>query len=131
MTSDPNTPETPIIVDDNPSTPPAGLAEVQDETQALIEAIRKKAQVEAQHAGEFTREAYLSAVRRIRESVEESKLFDPEKVEESISTIQKEAEKNWQTIAQEVQDFGDRLAEAAKAAWDILMPHDKDTPPKD
>ncbi|HEY9818247.1 MAG TPA: hypothetical protein V6D20_20940 [Candidatus Obscuribacterales bacterium] len=130
MTSDFNTPQTPVVLDDDSSATPAELAEVKNETQALIEAIRAKAQVEAQQAGEFTREAYLSAVRRTRETVEQTKLFDPDKIEESINTIHKEAEKNWQTIAQEVQDFGDRLTEAAKTAWDILMGHDKDSTPK-
>lgn len=122
--SDPNTPQTPTIVDDI-STEPSGLTEVQQETKALIDAIRKKAQAEAQSAGEFTRESYLNAVRTIRESIEESKLFEPEKIEESITEVKKEAEKNWQAIVQEVQDFGDRLSEAAKTAWEILMPEDK------
>lgn len=127
MTDDPNTPQSSAITDGNPD-PQAGLTDVQNETQALIEAIRTKAQAEAVLAGEFTREAYLSAVRRIRENIEQTQLFDPEKIEASITEIQQEAEKNWQTVVQDVQSFGDRLSEAAKAAWEILMPEDK-TPP--
>jgi hypothetical protein len=127
MTADPNAPQTPAITDGDTDAQ-AGLTEVQNETEALIEAIRTKAQAEAVLAGEFTREAYLSAVRRIRESIEQTQLFEPEKIEASITEIQQEAEKNWQTVVQDVQSFGDRLSEAAKTAWEILMPEDKNTP---
>ena len=130
MTADPNAPQKPVITE-NDTDAQAGLTEVQNETQALIEAIRTKAQAEAVLAGEFTRESYLSAVRNIRENVEQTQLFDPEKIEASIHEIQQEAEKNWQNVVQDVQSFGDRLSEAAKAAWEILVPpEDKnDTPP--
>lgn len=34
--------------------------------------------------------------------------------------MQMEAEKNWESIVKEVATFGDRLADAAKAAWEAL-----------
>ncbi|MBF2074838.1 MAG: hypothetical protein IGS50_13900 [Synechococcales cyanobacterium C42_A2020_086] len=90
------------------------------ETKALIEAIKKRAQSEIQAARDLTREAYLAAVRRARESIEETKLIDPDRLEQSVQLIQQEAQKNWQSIADEIPRWGDRLTEAAKAAWTVL-----------
>ncbi|MEB3213432.1 MAG: hypothetical protein VKL39_18940 [Leptolyngbyaceae bacterium] len=94
--------------------------ELTEETRALVNAVRTRAQVDAQSAGDFTRETYLNAVRQLREAVEENKLFDPEQVEKSFSIVQQEAERNWNAIVKEVTDFGDRLSQASKAAWDIM-----------
>lgn len=90
------------------------------ETKALIEAIKKRAQSEIQAAQDLTREAYLAAVRRARESIEETKLIDPDRLEQSVQLIQQEAQKNWQSIVDEIPRWGDRLTEAAKAAWTVL-----------
>lgn len=68
--------------------------EVKNETKALIDAIKKRAQVEAQSAGDLTRDTYLNAVRQIREALEQDKLIDAERIEKSFALIQKEAEKN-------------------------------------
>jgi hypothetical protein len=102
--------------------------ELQRETTALIDAIRTRAQSEIQSAGELTREAYLNAVRKARENIEQSKLIDPEQIEHSLEVIQKEADKNWHYILGEVESLGDRVADAAKAAWSRLMasPSDPD-----
>ncbi len=94
--------------------------QVQNETMALIEAIKKRAQSEAQGAGEVTRDTYLTAVRQIREAIEQDKLFDKERIESSFKLLQMDAEKNWELIVKEASSFGDRLADAAKAAWDAL-----------
>lgn len=91
-----------------------------EETKALVAAVRTRAEVDAQSAGDFTREAYLNTVRQLRETVEQNKLFDPDQIEQSIATAQQEAEKNWNVFVKEVTDFGDRLSEASKAAWDIM-----------
>ena len=93
---------------------------IQDETEALINAIRTKAFSEVQKAGEFARDNYLEAVRKARQDIEHRQLFDPEQIENAIKQIQKEVEKDWDSIVREVTSFGDRLNEAAKAAWDIL-----------
>jgi hypothetical protein len=95
-------------------------ADIKQETKALIEAIKKRAQSEIQAAQELTREAYLAAVRRAREATEETKLIDPDRLEQSVQLIQQEAQKNWQSIADEIQHLGDRLTEAAKVAWNVL-----------
>jgi hypothetical protein len=87
------------------------------ETKALIDAIKKRAQSEVTAAGNLSRDAYLNAVRSARESIEEHKLIDPERIAYSIKLIQMEAEKNWESIVKEVSTIGDRLADAAKAAW--------------
>jgi len=99
---------------------PNASEQVQNETIALIEAIKKRAQSEAQGAGEVTRDAYLTAVRQIREVIEQDKLFDKDQIEYSFKLLQMDAEKNWESIVKEVASFGDRLADAAKAAWDAL-----------
>ncbi len=59
-------------------------------------------------------------MRRARETIEETKLIDPDRLEQSVQLIQQEAQKNWQSIADEIQRLGDRLTEAAKAAWNVL-----------
>lgn len=99
---------------------PDATEEVQKETMALIEAIKKRAQSEAKGAGELTRDTYLTAVRQIREAIEQDKLFDKERIEYSFKLLQMDAQKNWESILKEVSSFGDRLADAAKAAWDAL-----------
>jgi hypothetical protein len=133
--TEPNTPSESAIVEISPQTDAlvekemAGESdEVKRETKALIDAIKKRAQAEAQSAaqaaesvGTFTRETYLEAVRKAREALEQKQpLVDSKRVEDSIKLIQTEAEKNWESILHEVKEFGDRLAEAAKAAWDKL-----------
>ena len=99
----------------------AGESEaVKSETKALIDAIKKRAQSEAQSAGTLTREAYLNAVKRARMTIEENKLIERDRIEHSFEMIQSEAEKNWHSVVKEVSEIGDRLAEAAKAAWEVL-----------
>ena len=94
--------------------------EVKNETMALIEAIKRRAQSEAKGAGDLTRDTYLAAVRQAREVIEQDKLFDKERIEYSFKLLQMDAEKNWEAIVKEVASFGDRLADAAKAAWETL-----------
>ena len=94
--------------------------EVKNETMALIEAMKRRAQSEAQGAGNLARDTYLSAVKQAREAIEQNKVFDSERIEYSFKLLQMDAEKNWETIVQEVSTFGDRLADAAKAAWETL-----------
>lgn len=94
--------------------------DVKSETKALIDALKLRAQAEAQSAGTLTREAYLNAVRRARETIEGNQLIERDRIEYSMYFIQKEAEKNWQSVVKEVSDLGDRLTDAAKAAWDVL-----------
>lgn len=94
--------------------------EVKNETMALIEAIKRRAQSEAKGAGDLTRDTYLTAVRQAREAIEQNKLFDPERIEYSFKLLQMDAERNWEAIVKEVASFGERLADAAKAAWETL-----------
>ena len=111
------TPQTSSLVE----TEMAGESDdVKSATKALIDALKKRAQVEAQSAGTLTREAYLSAVQRARTAVEENQLIERDRIEHSFELIQQEAEKNWQSVVKEVADLGDRLTDAAKAAWDVL-----------
>lgn len=102
--------------------------DIKQETKALIDAIKKRAQAEAaaatetaQSVGTMTRDAYLDAVRKARETLEDNQLlFERDRVEYSMKLIQMEAEKNWESILNEVKEWGDRLSEAAKAAWEKL-----------
>jgi small-conductance mechanosensitive channel len=92
---------------------------VKQETMALIEAIKTKAQSETQKAGEFTREKYLEAIRSARTEIDKMN-FEPERVEQSMQLLQDEMEKNWDVLVKQVSDLGDRLGDAAQAAWDAL-----------
>ncbi|AFZ50558.1 hypothetical protein [Dactylococcopsis salina] len=105
---------------------PNASDQVRQETKQLIEAITRKAQSETQKAGELVQENYLEAVRNIRTEIEKLNL-DPERVEESIKLVQMDAEKNWESLVKEFEDFGNRLNEAAQAAWSILTASDDDS----
>lgn len=94
--------------------------DVKRETAALIDALKKRAQVEAQSAGSLTRETYLNAVRQAREAIEGNPLIERDRIEYSWRLLQMEAEKNWDSIVKEAAQLGDRLADAAKAAWDVF-----------
>jgi len=100
---------------------PEASDQIRQETAALIEAIKKRAQSEMQTAGDFTRDAYLTAVRQAREAIEQNQLIDPERIEQSIALLQQEAEKNWNSVVSDMESLGTRLADAARAAWDALM----------
>ncbi len=110
-------PETDALVEQEMADQNAALSQ---ETKALIEAIKKRAQSEIQAAQDLTREGYLNAVRQAREAIEQTQLIDPDRIEQSVQLIQQEAQKNWQSITDEIHHLGDRLSEAAKAAWNAL-----------
>ncbi len=100
---------------------PGESEQLKQETKALVEAIKKRAQSEINNAQTLTRDAYLKAVRSAREAIEKNELLDPKRIEHSVEIIQKDAQENWQKIIDEISDLGDRLHEAAQTAWDILM----------
>jgi len=107
----------------DPTTPPdyPTMPEVMgQETEALVNALRTRAMSEANAAGNFAQDTYLNAVRQARQNLEQNKLVDPNEMERAIAQLQLEAEKNWQTLVNDVSTFGDRLSEAAKAAWDVF-----------
>ena len=98
---------------------------VKQETTALLEAIKKRAQAEAESAGTITRETYLNAVRQVREAIERNKLIERDSLEYSWTVIQEELERNWYLLSKDVIDLGDRIQNAAKAAWEAFnAPHD-------
>lgn len=126
--TEPNVPKERAIVEVSDSTNQMVESEMANETDAmkqetkeLVEAIKKLAQSEVQAAGDFTREAYVNAVRQARETIERIKLIDTDRIEKAGTMLENEAEKNWQNMVKEIQDFGDRLVAAGKAAWDVLM----------
>lgn len=94
--------------------------EIKRETKALIEALKRRAQSEADSAGTLTRETYLNAVRQAREAIEREKLISRDRLENSWANMQEETEKNWHLLVKEITDFGDRLQDAAQAAWDAF-----------
>lgn len=98
--------------------------QLKQETKALVEAIKKRAQSEIENAQTLTQDAYLNAVRRAREAVEQNELLDPKRIEHSVEMIQRDAQENWQKTVDEMAALGDRLKEAAQVAWDILMGKD-------
>ena len=141
MSSEPNTPEESAIVEVTPepkemtsTTEPKEKSadELKQATDALIEAIKNLAKAEMEAAGDFSREAYLKAVGQARKNIEQIKLIDPEEFEKSFLQVQNEAEKNWKSVLEEIQDFGDRLTKAAQVAWEVLTaPKNDDRSPKE
>jgi len=99
---------------------PAAQEEIKQETKALIETLKRRAQAEVQGAQKITVDIYLTAVRSAKEALEATRLFDPERIEQSVALIQQEAQKNMQSIQDEITQWSDRLAEAAKVAWETL-----------
>ncbi|MDD1414200.1 hypothetical protein MEN41_05900 [Dolichospermum sp. ST_con] len=93
---------------------------VKQETTALLEAIKKRAQSEAETAGTITRETYLNAVRQVREAIERDKLIERDSLEYSWAKIQEELEHNWYLLSKDITDLGDRIQNAAKAAWEAF-----------
>lgn len=98
--------------------------QLKDETKALVEAIKKRAQSEIENAQTLTQDAYLNAVRSAREAIEQNQLLDPKRIEHSVQMIQRDAQDNWQKTVDEIAALGDRLQEAAQVAWDIIMGQD-------
>ncbi len=108
------------------TTTPAKEAEIQAETNALIEAIKKRAQAEVHAAEAAGRETYLMAVKNARLALEQNRLIDPERIEAAVRHLQEDAEQNWSGVWAEIQSLGDRLSDAAKAAWEVLTePRDR------
>ncbi|WP_353929870.1 hypothetical protein WJM97_16405 [Okeanomitos corallinicola TIOX110] len=94
--------------------------EVKNATKALIEAIKKRAQAEAESAGTLTRDTYLNAVRQAKETIEGEKLIERDRLETAWKTIQEETEKNWHSLFHDISTLGNRFQDAAKAAWDTF-----------
>jgi prophage DNA circulation protein len=94
--------------------------ELKRETKALIEALKRRAKAEAESAGTLTRETYLNAVRRAKESIEGEKIIERDRIEDSFNSIQQEAEKNWHQLIKQFTELGLRFQDAAKAAWDTF-----------
>lgn len=123
--TDPNVTET-TIVEVTPETTAIVKQEMPDatdetiaETAALFESIKKRAAAEFQAAGELTREAYLKAVTKASDAIDENKSTAKDRMTEAVSLIKKESEKNWlvldaiKTRAQaQVQDAGEVSREA-------------------
>ncbi|HEY9660784.1 MAG TPA: FHA domain-containing protein [Allocoleopsis sp.] len=101
------------------------------QTKALFTAINQRVIAELKAAGSLTRDTYLKAIRKARESVERDRLIDPDQFE-------KEAEKYWQSVARNTSvlgarlgataakgasNLGSRLGAAAKAAWSEFLAH--------
>lgn len=122
--SEENNVESIVIVEVTPpttnQTTETAMMETDDlkrETQALLEAIKKRAQDEAQSASTLTRETYVSAVRRAREAIEGDKLIERDKIENTFDSLQHEAAKNLEYMMKQLAELGDRFHDAAQAAW--------------
>lgn len=127
MASEPNSNAESVAVEVMPDNPALmerqseeKTNEIKEETLALMEAIRTKAQAEAKKAGDFARDSYLDAVRKAKEEVDKLNLFEPKRIEDALKQVQEEVEKDWDAVAKQVTSLGDRLNEAAKAAWEKL-----------
>lgn len=103
---------------------PGASDEVKQKMVELIEAIKRRAQVEVESAGNNTREAYLIAGKQAEEAIAKTKETSDKyrgELEKSLKIIEKQAHTNWDKLVGEMTDFGDRLRQAADAAWSVLM----------
>ncbi len=105
--------------------------ELKQATKELIEALKRKTEAEVKEATAVTQKAYETAVNQAREAylnfvqqttkaVEENRIVDPEGIDKTLDLIKSQTEKNWDWVTREVTDLGDRITEAAKAAWEKL-----------
>ncbi|MGL5080871.1 MAG: hypothetical protein ACRC8A_05240 [Microcoleaceae cyanobacterium] len=125
-----NLPEESTIEPVSPVNPTA--SDPKQSTDELIEAIKKLVQAEMRSAGEFTRETYIKAVNQAKETIEKIRLIDQTEIEASFQNLESKAEQNWHSLVEDLADFSDRIADAARAAWHVLTePRDKDEPPKE
>lgn len=95
--------------------------EVRQETEALIRAVQQRMQAEAEAMGDRTREAYLMAIRQMRSAIEQEPVMGQKSTglstDLSPEKLQKQAEKSWLVIAQELESLGFRLVDVARTAW--------------
>lgn len=92
-----------------------------DKNWQTFEAIRNKAIEMTKEWGELSREKYLESVRKARESVEQNKLIEKERVEQTVQDLQQETDKNWQGFVSEIESLGTQLTDGAKKAWNDLI----------
>jgi hypothetical protein len=77
------------------------LKEVNQATQALVDALKGLAQVKIQSATDLTEEAHHS-------------------IDRSVQGLRDKADRSWQSAIHQVGDIDERLIKAAKAAWEVL-----------
>lgn len=112
-------------------TPTQADYSLQAQTIALFAAIHQRVLSELKAAGNLSRDTYLKAIRKARESIEQERLIDAEQFE-------KEAEKRWHSLtkttstvgaqiglatAKGASNLGQRLKAATKAAWSEFLTH--------
>lgn len=101
--------------------------EMKHETEELMSAINKMVQSELQAAEDFTEEAYINAVRNARQTIEQFRLIDKDQLENSMNQFENNAQQNLEGMVKEIAAFGDRISNAAQAAWEVLTaPRDSD-----
>jgi hypothetical protein len=100
-----------------------------DKNWQSFEAIKTKAMEMTKDWSELSRDKYLEAVRKARESVEQNKLIEKERVEQTVQDLQQQTDKNWQVFVGEIESLGTQLTDAATKAWNDLIasvPKNKD-----
>lgn len=106
---------------------PGESDEVQYHAMALIEAIKKRAETQMQATGDMTRENYISAMRQAQSTLETTGSFFTEQrhtLATTLSQIEDQANKNWETLISDVQKVGNRIDRAINAAWQVLTESD-------
>ncbi len=79
--------------------------DLRTQTGALFTAINQRVVAELRTAGNLTRETYLKAIRKARESVEQNTLIDSDQFEQN-------AEKYWQSVTKGTSDLGAKIGAA-------------------
>jgi hypothetical protein len=127
MTTESNVPKESAIVEVSQETKdlvekemPQETNEVKQATMELIEAIKKRVQSEVQGINDLARDSYLDVIHKLRDEVAKRDRSAPERIQETIKKAQAEVEKDLDALVKPIAEFGDRLREATKAAWESL-----------
>jgi hypothetical protein len=113
----PVSPETHALVEREFAAEPD---EVKDALKQLIEAVKRRATVEAKSAGNVTKEAYLAALAKTRQLMAERNIdlpIDRERIDKSIGLLEVEARKNWQVAVTEAKHIGNKIGKLARKTW--------------
>jgi hypothetical protein len=94
-----------------------GTVQVQRETQGLIDAIKRRAQIQAKSPSALIREYYLQDVCRARAAIASPHINNHSSLVDSWLVMQQEAKRNWYLLTKEVIDLSHRCQKAARAAW--------------
>ena len=101
--------------------------EVRQKFAELIDAIERRAKIEAGNVSDWREQAVEKAketVEKAKETIGQTEQFARKRqtqIGDSVKTLQDETFDHWTSLTQEAEDFTNRLQKAANKAWKIVM----------